>query len=94
MVPLLAQVLAQGFLVDLNSLARVAEQALLPEVIHLKGDDLTSGTHVLGEHLVGERRNLDEPSSVRVPMPSAKRSRERTTRSGVLSSAKLCSRAW
>ena len=47
MAPLLAEVLAQSLGVDLNSLARIAEQALVPQLIHLKGDNLTSRAHIV-----------------------------------------------
>ena len=53
------EMLAQGVGIDLNALAGVPQEALLPQMVHLERDDFARGADVLRNHLVGQRRNLD-----------------------------------
>src|ERR1035438_3111803 len=45
----LAQPVAEGLAIENDSLARILQVSLAPELIHVMGDDLPRGAHILGE---------------------------------------------
>src|ERR1035441_35305 len=53
----LAQPVAEGIAIENDSLARVLQVSLAPELIHVVRDDLPRGAHILGQQFVGERRH-------------------------------------
>src|SRR4051794_33062433 len=52
------QMFAKGVGIDLNALARVPEEALLAELVHLERHDFARRADVLRNDLMGERRNF------------------------------------
>src|ERR1017187_7431795 len=55
----LAQPVAEGFAIENDSLARILQVSLAPELIHILSDNLARRAHILGEQFVGERRHAD-----------------------------------